>query len=367
MLKQCLLSLVLIGCAVSAAQAQTSTDTNTQSREVINNRMASYLFFMPYYLFADSDRSGTLPATGQPTDVDAGTGFAFGYGQHIRDGWYWEGQAFAGLIDSGVDGATDFYQYGLGLDLMYRFARDATVSPFVLGGLGGVYEDVVPDDADGLNLYANVGFGAMSEPLTNGGLRLRAEARYIYDRFDNGPNDGMGDVRLGVGLITPLGERVVKQTIVKTKTVPLVDSDGDGVPDRNDDCPNTLSGALVDDHGCAQMDQDIQLEGVKFQYDKASLTANAQVILRSVVKALKGQPGMDVKIAGHTDSNGSNAYNQGLSERRADSVKRFLVGHGISPARLTTIGYGETRPIATNETAAGRQKNRRVVFHILSH
>lgn len=366
MLKKCLLSLVMIGFAVSVAQAQTSTNTSTQDGTVINNRMDSYLMFMPYYLFADSDRSVVLPATGKPTDVDTGTGFVLGYGQQIKGSWFWETQAFAGLIDTSTGGVTDFYQYGLGLDLLYRFARDAAVSPFVLAGLGGVYDDVVPDDDDSFSLFGNLGVGVMSGPIADSGLRLRADARYIYSMFDNANSDGMGDIRLAVGLVAPLGQRVVEHTVVKTKTVPVVDSDGDGVPDRNDDCPNTLPGALVDSHGCAQMDQNIQLEGVKFQYDKATLTANAQVILRSVVKALEGQPSMHVQIAGHTDSIASNAYNQALSERRAHSVKRFLVNHGISPTRLTTVGYGETRPIATNETAAGRQKNRRVVFHIVN-
>lgn len=365
MFKKCLLSLALIGLAVSVAQAQTSTNTSTQDGKVTNNRMDSYLMFMPYYLFADSDRSIKLPATGEQTDVDAGSGFMFGYGQQIKGNWFWEAQAFAGMIESGVGGATDFYQYGLGIDLAYRFARGSAVSPFVLAGLGGVYDDVVPDDDDSFNLFGNLGVGVISAPITDSGLRLRADARYIYSMFDNANSDGMGDIRLAVGLVVPLSQRVVEHTVVKTETVPVVDSDGDGVPDRNDDCPNTLPGALVDSHGCAQIDQNIQLEGVKFQFDKSTLTANAKVILRSVVKALEGQPGMRVKIAGHTDSIASNEYNQRLSERRARSVKQFLVGHGISPARLTTVGYGETRPIATNETAAGRQKNRRVVFHIL--
>src|SRR5699024_6709720 len=195
-------------------------------------------------------------------------------------------------------------------------------------------------------------------------LRMRAEARYIYDDYNNAEHSGMGDVRLAVGLVAPLGPRVVERTVVKTKEVPLVDSDGDGVPDQNDDCPNTLPGSLVDSRGCAKENQNITMEGVKFEYDKATLTANAEIILQNAVKALKGQPNMRVQIAGHTDSIGSNAYNQDLSDRRARSVKRFLVSHGIDSSRLTTIGYGETRPIATNKTAAGRQKNRRVVFHI---
>lgn len=356
MLRKCLAALFLISLAVSTVQAQTSTNAANADQKILNNGMDSYITVMPYYLMADEDRGA---------HVDAGTGFVFGYGQRIDGGLFWETQAFAGLVDSGIGGATDYYQYGLGLDLMYRFARDAVLSPFVLAGFGGIYNDVVPDENDGLDLFANLGVGVMSAPITDAGLRLRAGARYIYDMFETQQQEGMSDIRLGVGVVVPLGQRVIERTTIKQVAATVVDSDGDGVPDRQDDCPNTLPGSLVDSNGCAQADQAIELQGVKFEYDQATLTANAQVILRNAVKALKGQPGMHVEIAGHTDSVASQAYNLELSQRRAESVKRFLVAHGISPARLTTVGYGETRPIATNATAAGRQKNRRVVFHIL--
>src|SRR5699024_6687488 len=113
--------LALIGFAVTAAQAQTSATEADSDTQVVKTGMESYLTVMPYYLMADEDRG---------PEVDAGTGFMFGYGRQIDGGFFWEGQAFAGLIDSGVSGASDFYQYGLGLDLMYRFARDAAISPF---------------------------------------------------------------------------------------------------------------------------------------------------------------------------------------------------------------------------------------------
>lgn len=360
MLRKLIYGLALIGFAVTAAQAQTSATEADSDTQVVKTGMESYLTVMPYYLMADEDRG---------PEVDAGTGFMFGYGRQIDGGFFWEGQAFAGLIDSGIDGASDFYQYGLGLDIMYRFARDAAISPFVLAGLGGIYNDVVPDDDDGTSLFGNIGLGAMTGPITDGGLRLRAEARYIYDRFETADNEGMSDVRIALGLVAPLGQHVVERTVVKTVTdeAPLIDSDGDGVPDNSDDCPNTLPGSLVDSRGCAQDNQTVELEGVKFEYDKATLTANAEVILRNAVKALKGQPSMRVEIAGHTDSIASQSYNLDLSQRRADSVKRFLAEHGIDPSRMTTVGYGETRPIATNETPEGRQKNRRVELHILDN
>lgn len=144
----------------------------------------------------------------------------------------------------------------------------------------------------------------------------------------------------------------------------ILDSDGDGVPDDMDKCPNTPPGVPVLTNGCAK-GQSLVLDGVKFEFDSAQLTPSAQQILLETVKVLKDSPGFRVKVAGHTDAIGSASYNQRLSARRAQSVKTFLVNHGIDPSRLETIGYGETRPIAPNDTEVGRAKNRRVELHII--
>jgi outer membrane protein OmpA-like peptidoglycan-associated protein len=106
----------------------------------------------------------------------------------------------------------------------------------------------------------------------------------------------------------------------------------------------------------------LTLRGNAFEFDKSSLTAGAKDTLQRVVTTLKNFPDAKIEIQGHTDWIGSEAYNQALSERRANSVRDYLVSQGIAWSRITTIGYGETRPIATNETAAGRAENRRVVI-----
>ncbi len=110
----------------------------------------------------------------------------------------------------------------------------------------------------------------------------------------------------------------------------------------------------------------IVLPGVHFEYDRAELKPNTQRILREEVVALMNQePDLTVRVEGHTDSHGSDAYNQGLSKRRANSVKDFLVGDGIAASRITAIGYGESRPAASNDTAEGRARNRRVEIKVL--
>lgn len=106
----------------------------------------------------------------------------------------------------------------------------------------------------------------------------------------------------------------------------------------------------------------LTLRGNAFEFDKSSLTAGARDTLQTVVTTLKNFPDAKIEIQGHTDWIGSERYNHLLSERRAHSVRDYLVSQGIAAGRITTIGYGETQPVATNETVAGRALNRRVVI-----
>ncbi len=102
-----------------------------------------------------------------------------------------------------------------------------------------------------------------------------------------------------------------------------------------------------------------------FAVNSSSLLAGSYDELNRVANVLKQYPETNIQIAGYTDSSGSEDYNQRLSERRAESVKNALVGMGVTPSRLTTIGYGESKPIASNNTEAGRQQNRRVEIRII--
>jgi len=135
------------------------------------------------------------------------------------------------------------------------------------------------------------------------------------------------------------------------------DSDGDGVPDNLDQCPNTPKGATVNSVGCWAYQGD-----VLFDFDKADLKSSAYPILDEGVTVLENNPGLNIEIQGYTDSTGSEDYNLKLSQRRAESVKNFLVNRGIDPGRLTAKGYGSANPVASNDTPEGRAKNRRVEF-----
>lgn len=191
------------------------------------------------------------------------------------------------------------------------------------------------------------------------------------------------------------------------------DSDGDGVVDSKDKCPDTPKGRKVDANGC-EYDRDgdgvvdgddkcpdvyaktpdgcpeakpaapavaptppaqyvpgaaaepvdvprrLVLEGVNFEFDKATLRPEDREVLDKNYEELKQWGDIKVEVSGHTDSIGTDRYNMGLSLRRADTVRSYLINKGIAADRLVAKGYGESEPIATNDTDEGRFQNRRV-------
>jgi OOP family OmpA-OmpF porin len=142
------------------------------------------------------------------------------------------------------------------------------------------------------------------------------------------------------------------------------DSDGDGVFDGVDKCPDTPAGAKVDAKGCTVLfeagRETLVLRGVNFETDSADLTPASRTILDSVAASLKEWSEVRVEVAGHTDSVGADSYNQQLSQRRAESVRVYLASKGVDMSRMTARGYGETNPVADNKTKEGRGQNRRV-------
>ncbi|MCG6907514.1 MAG: OmpA family protein [Desulfobacteraceae bacterium] len=136
-----------------------------------------------------------------------------------------------------------------------------------------------------------------------------------------------------------------------------LDSDGDGVPDDIDQCPGTPTGAKVNDVGCWLMAGDTVL----FDFDSA--TINDTTLLEAALVILKDNPEMTGEVRGFTCSIGPEAYNQMLSEKRANAVRDWFIQNGIAAERIRAVGYGETNPIASNDTEEGRRKNRRVELH----
>ena len=141
---------------------------------------------------------------------------------------------------------------------------------------------------------------------------------------------------------------------------PCADQDGDGVCDEDDLCPNTPPGAPVDERGCW-----IAAYSQFFDFDKAEVKSAFLPRIKHAAEVLNRNTGLPtVIIAGHTDNVGNPDYNLRLGLRRAEAVKALLVKYGVASERLRTESFGETRPVATNDTEEGRARNRRVEFHI---
>jgi outer membrane protein OmpA-like peptidoglycan-associated protein len=140
--------------------------------------------------------------------------------------------------------------------------------------------------------------------------------------------------------------------------LPPRDTDGDRIADNLDKCPSTARGEKVDPVGCAY---NVRID-VLFESNSATLAGDSHAELDRLVAALDSTPTLSAIIEGHTDSVGSDAHNQDLSERRARTVANYLVARGVGATRLYPQGFGESRPIADNATAEGRAQNRRVVL-----
>ena len=160
----------------------------------------------------------------------------------------------------------------------------------------------------------------------------------------------------------PEKPEIVLPSPVAAAAIPA-DSDSDAVPDGIDECPGTVKGVAVDKQGCAVFQGTI--EGVNFYSDSAILTDEAKLRLDAVVRTLKSYPNLAFILSAHTDNEGTLESNMALSRQRALSAAQYIYAGGIAKGRFTIKAYGETRPIAANKTAEGRQRNRRVELTVL--
>jgi OOP family OmpA-OmpF porin len=164
----------------------------------------------------------------------------------------------------------------------------------------------------------------------------------VMDRKDKCPN-------------TPKGTKVDADGCPIKVAAPVdIDSDGDGVLDKNDKCPNTPKGAKVNAVGCWV------LKNVFFDTAKADIKPDMTAGLDEALTVLQKNPGMRIEVQGHTDSDGADAYNLDLSNQRAQAVVGYFAQKGIEANRLSAKGYGESKPVADNKTREGKAQNRRV-------
>ncbi len=277
-----------------------------------------------------------------------------------QTGWQdeWQNCAMVGLAAGGGAGAID--------------DKSSSVAVGVVAGavIGGLICGMMDTDADGVKNFSDKCPGTVDGGIVDErGCEKDSDGDGVVDRLDECPGTPQGarvDSRGcepdsdGDGVIdrldncpgTPAG------AVVDSHGCEL-DGDNDGVVDRLDKCPNTPAGVAVDNNGCT-LAQEFKLDGVNFEFDSAKLTGDSNAKLDDIVKIMNRHSSLKVEIAGHTDSQGPEDYNLGLSQRRAQSVANYLSAHGVDAGRMKAKGYGESQPVADNSTEAGRAANRRV-------
>jgi OmpA-OmpF porin, OOP family len=322
------------------------------------------------FTFADSDRQ-----------VDDAAHFGAVLGKHFSPNWSLELNALGSNHDFEV-GNQDVDLLPVSLDLLRVFNRGAPVAPYLSLGAGALSVD---PQGPGSNedFMAQAGFGLLWRVWENSSgsstfsLRPEVKARWA----ESGREDPV-DYLAGIGFVyahgaekapppappppPPPPEPAAAAPAPPPPPPPPSDTDGDGVTDDRDRCPGTPRGVAVDADGCPRKGS-ITLTGVNFETNSATLTADSSSALDAVAADLMKYPRLKIEVEGHTDSVGADGYNLKLSERRANSVREYLVGRGVDAAQLTARGYGEARPEADNASAEGRAQNRRVAMQVLEN
>jgi outer membrane protein OmpA-like peptidoglycan-associated protein len=285
--------------------------------------------------------------------ADTGPGMSplFGarWAAKLSPSWNWFFDGIYTSVDNATDDNTNVWEGRTGFERLFPLGESCHW--FISGAVGG--GDVnfpSPPSGDFGRPLLSLGVGAAK---TGGGLRGEVRGETLT-----------GDSGLHGADIYNL-QAILGWTFGLPGGGP--DSDGDGVVDSNDDCPNTPKGTKVDSRGCPTKVQlfnetrkKVRLEGVNFELESDRLTRESHDILDRVADALHDRPDLKVEVAGHTDNSGTSDYNRDLSQRRAESVRNYLISKGIDSSRLTAKGYGETEPETSNETPEGRAQNRRV-------
>lgn len=271
-----------------------------------------------------------------------------------------------------------FSQYGATIDARYHFIKEGrNWWPYIRAGVGAqrVEEEfdafpspTSPGQREDTNLTAQLGVGLQAD-YDRYAVRGEVGTRYAFDDTSVvSPNsNSFGDLLASVTVLVKLGDLatvVTPEAPQAEKTCADLDDDGDGVNNCDDKCPNSVAGQAIGPDGCP-VPLTIDLKGVNFDFDKDTLRPDAEAILAEAVSILQKYPQLKVEVAGHTDSVGTDQYNQGLSERRAATVYNYLTNAGIDAARLVgPNGFGESRPLDTNDTAEGRARNRRTELNV---
>ena len=359
----------LMGVGLLAAAALAATSARAEEASEVME-MRPYVSGLLSYVPQENDRGDLI---GVPTRaLNEGKGLQLSAGKAINRWLGFEIAAFGHNFTRDTAGS-DMRDYGGKIDGLFFYSRDPRFSPYFGLGVGGIQTDIKGTGNSSTDPFADVGLGFMKFfQIAGQDLGIRGDVRYrrIFfgeDAFGGDQQDDVGEAVIKVGFVVPLGARPVSEP--PPAPAACTDSDGDSVCDTADLCPETPKGTPVDAKGCpaqkaaAKDDPNQKFEDVHFAFDKSDLTDYAQVLLDRAAKVIqdlaKNYPGLKVDVAGHTDAVGTDGYNQGLSERRANVVKQYLQRKGVDGTRISVQAYGEAQPKASNETDEGRALNRR--------
>jgi OOP family OmpA-OmpF porin len=286
----------------------------------------------------------------------------FGYmvGGELQVGDRWGAALERWRINSDVDtgpGEADADYTRLGMN--YHLTPRGQWQPYLGFGLG--YLDVdrkFPATGDQEDIAADFGVGV--KRFFNDNFFFRGDAKLVHMSTPSN-----WDVAIGLSVGYAFGTK--SRPAAPEPVVLDPDSDGDGVSDSRDRCPNTPRNLAVDDNGCPILDRSMISQEllVEFDFDQSVIKPEYYQEIADFAQFMMTYANTSVVIEGHTDSVGTDAYNQGLSERRATAVMNRLVNtHGISPSRLSAVGYGEARPVVPNTSSENRARNRRIMAEV---
>ncbi|HTD28370.1 MAG TPA: OmpA family protein [Xanthomonadaceae bacterium] len=318
--------------------------------------------------------------------VDASAGFNFqseardtnsapfgmlGFGKNLGSNWSLElNYNYQRPRESNIADAGHFQtQQGISLDALYHFNNlgSSNWDPYVRGGLGWQRTED-NDGADGSfrkDNFAGIFGGGLEAKYGRYTVRSEVDVRDDGNSGEPGTTQSrFGDVLASVGVTVDLGPEPMKAVAPEPIAPPPPP------PPPAVKCPNVPAGVTVGPDGCP-VPVTIDLRGVNFDFDKSKLRPEGIATLNEAIEVLKKYPQLQVEVAGHTDSVGSDAYNQKLSERRAKAVYQYLTSNGVDAGRLIgPHGYGKTRPIAPNtnpdgtDNPEGRAQNRRTELNV---
>ena len=332
----------------------------------------------------EGDATGTSP--------DTGGAFGVRLGYNLNEWIGAEGEFMISPTRTRNDSTRDII-LGYRAHLIATFIHSGYVRPFILLGYGAL--TAFPgtfDSQDGQNYprgrdtdgFFHAGIGAKF-PLTDSlGLRLDgrglAPATFFskYLKFPTaGSEGGWTGFDYEILLSAYLGFGAAKPAPPPPPPPPArvvdKDTDGDGILDKDDKCPNepeTFNG-YQDSDGCPdEVPEAVKkftgvIEGIHFKTGSAAITQDSHRVLDKAIQVLVDYPDVKLEIGGHTDNVGKEEFNKELSQKRAESVREYMVSKGIAGDRLTAVGYGMDKPITSNKTKADKAKNRRTEFTLI--